>query len=409
MIYSDLVEFSVKQRWEYRYSQTKKFIVGELGRHNFEHFVDFETWSRDSGYPVPEACQIPFVYCPKLLPISLKLDRWSDDRKWYFNDVTNDIDQVEIEVPSKSIPEFIPEFFSIGKILTWALREQIDLTQVDFFCVSCALRDFASTAITNRYNRRKWEYALFYFKGRIFIDRVIDECERYWEYGLDAPFKFDHWSCVQDTPFIKVPIADDNPDGAQNFVPEFDLTCTDIFHKELIKYGKKFEDVLRSGGPGNSLYNGRDKELEWAKRDMLVSLCDHKIMTATRVSCQEPNGMIDSQENHVEMKTMFPRSDEDFAKYKSLKLWIHCALTGTNAVYCGFRTPDGTLLEIKKYTMSELAELGKEYWSPNEVLTFLDTFLSWLRETLNVNKFGRKKGENCCKIQSILMKEQPLH
>ena len=392
MINTDSVEFYVKKPWEYKQSKTKKFFVDELGRHNFEHFVDFETWSRDSGEPVPKACQIPFVYCPKSLPISLKMKRWWEDREWYFSDVTNNFEGFEIDVPSKRIPEFIPEFFSIGKILTWALREQVNLTHVDFFCVSCALRDFASSATINRFNSKKWKYALFYFKGRIFIDREIDECERYWEYGLDHPFKFDHWSRVVDTPFIKVPTADDNPDGAQIFVPEFDLPC-DILHREHLKYGKKFEDVLRTGGPGNPLYNGRDKELEWAKCDKLVSLSDHKIMTATRVSCQEPNGIIDSQENHVEMKTMYPHSDEDFAKYKALKLWIHCALVGIDAVYCGFRTVDGTLHKIKKYTMSELAGLGKQYWSPNEVLTFLDTFLSWLRETLNVNKVRRKKGE----------------
>lgn len=169
----DSVEFSVKKPWEYRHSKTKKFSVEELGRHNFEHPVDLETWSRKSGAPVPKACQIPFVYRPKSLPISLKLNRWCEDHQLYFSDVTNDLNEFEIEIPSKNIPDFIPEFFSIGKILTWALREQVDLSQVNLLCVSCALRNFASSAIINRYNGKKWDYALFYYKERIFIDIIV--------------------------------------------------------------------------------------------------------------------------------------------------------------------------------------------------------------------------------------------
>ena len=313
-IHPDSVEFSVKKPWEYRQSKSKKFTVQELGRHNFEHPVDIETWSRESGVAVPKACEIPLVNPPKSLPISLKLERWTEDRLWYFRDATNENKAFEVVVSTKQIPEFIPEYFSIGKILTWATREKIDLKQVNFFTVSAALRDFASSATVNRFNRRKWSYSLFFYKGRIFIDAIVENYERYWEYGLDNPPGNHHWSLVQGTTYIKVPTNDVNPEGTRVFVPEFDFPSDMKYHRELTKYGKKFEDVLRSGGPGNPLYNGSDKDFDDAKCDMLISLGDHKLMTATRISCQEPNGMIDSQENHVEMKTMFPHSDEDFAQ-----------------------------------------------------------------------------------------------
>ena len=106
MIDTDSVEFSVKKPWEYKQSKAKKFFVEELGRHNFEHFVDFESWSRDSGEPVPKACQIPFVYRPKSLPISLKMKRWWEDREWYFSDVTNNFEGFEILTGCKQ-PELV--------------------------------------------------------------------------------------------------------------------------------------------------------------------------------------------------------------------------------------------------------------------------------------------------------------
>ena len=58
---------------------------------------------------------------------------------------------------------------------------------------------------------------------------------------------------------------------------------------------------------------------------------------------------------------MFPFTQEKFAKFKSRSLWIHCALVGISTVYCGIRSADGNLIDVIKYSMEELADIGKEY------------------------------------------------
>ena len=123
MVTCDSAVFSVKRRKDYQQWRNKEFGVQELGRHNYEDPVDLETWSKNSGAPVPKDCKIPFVHLPKSLPLSLKLNTCIMDSSFpsLVLDVTNDFTaDFEIELPPKEMPEFIPEFFSIGKILMWA-------------------------------------------------------------------------------------------------------------------------------------------------------------------------------------------------------------------------------------------------------------------------------------------------
>ena len=363
--------------------------MDEVGRHNYEHPVEIETWSRASGSPVPNSCQIPFAYPRKSLPLSLKLDRWVENRSNYFLDVTNShLFKFKVKLPPKEIPEFIPEFFSIGKVLTWAVREQFNLGQIDFFMISCALRDIASTASLGR--KGGWKYAVFCHRGKIFIEAIINDSQRYWKDGLDDPPGHDYQRFLCKPPIRPVQ-GENGSEEISYFIPKFDYSGDIKRHCELLKYGKKFEDVLRSEGTGNPLYNGEDKKMKWAKSNKILTLGDHKIITVTRLSCQEQNGPIDSQENMVEIKTMFPQSKEKFSQSKALSLWIHCALVGIDAVYCGFRQEDGQLIGIRKFTMTELAELGKDYWSPNEILVFLDTFLLWMKDTLNKDSVRNKE------------------
>ena len=167
-----------------------------------------------------------------------------------------------------------------------------------------------------------------------------------------------------------------------------------VIDRELSKHGKKFEDVMKSGGLGDPRYRGEDVDVRCVK---LATLENHTILTASRISCQSPQGPIDSQENYVEIKALVPMSKATFASYKSCKLWIHCALLGVSTVYCGVRTVDGMLIDVKKYTMDELAAIGKEFWTPNTILTFLDTLLCWLKEKLNKNAIRNKRGEKWLK------------
>ena len=80
--------FTVKWRKEYRQNKEKKLTVEELGRIFRSNPLEIETWSKASGLPIPEVCRVPFVNPPKLLPLSLRIDRWVEDLENYFFDVT---------------------------------------------------------------------------------------------------------------------------------------------------------------------------------------------------------------------------------------------------------------------------------------------------------------------------------
>ena len=397
MTTTDSILFSVGKREDYQQPRERELSVEDLGRHNYEDAVDFETWSRESGDPVPESCQIPFVHLPRTLPISLKMgESHGYGASFLFSDPTQlnyEDTPYKIKLPPIEIPEFIPEFFSIGKILMWATREKVDLRHADFFILSCVLRDIAATAVGNS-GKKAWKYAVFCYKGNIFIDRTVSDKERYWKEGLkDCPVKgSEYWKLVEKTP-CEV-LRDRNSTFKYYWVPYFDLSDESKNDWDFCNHGLKFEKVMR-GYESDIKGKVIKTNLKMAKCDKFVSLGNHKIMTATRISCQEPNGIIDSQENHVEMKVaMSTQSPYNFAKYKALKLWIHCALVGVDAVYCGFRNEHGKLSRVRKYTMSELAKIGEQHWSPNEVLTFLDTFLSWLKEKLILKRVRRKRRED---------------
>jgi hypothetical protein len=312
--------------------------VEELGRHFRENPSEIETWSKESGLPIPEECKVPFVNPPKSLPLRLKVN---------FKQLPKEVRETE----------FLNAFFSIETCLMWALRENVDIGDVDFFIPGIILRKIASSAYHRRFSF--WKCAVLLYKDKIFIDEIIPKGDKVLKKGLNEP--------------------------------------------DLSKHGRRFIDVMKNGGPGNRLYNGEDVDVRSTKS---ISFGNHKIITVTRLSCQSFDGPIDSQENYVEVKTMLPHSEEKFAKFKSCSLWIHSALVGVNTVYCGIRSDDGLLLDVKRYTMEDLTHFGKEYWSPNEILAFLDTVLMWLKQKLNKSASRTRHGEEWLKSK-LLAEEAP--
>ena len=392
------VDFHVLPKGNYLNSRKIQFSVKELGLHGCsEDMVDIETWSKTSGHAIPEDFELPFINPPRSLPLSLKLKRWTGERVYMYLDVTNyeHLGRYKVKLPPKPMPEFIPEFFSIGKLLTWAMREQTDVSQIDFFVQSAVLRDIASAQFHELSS--PWKCAVFNFKGRIFIDRSVHDDERYWMKGLDERPQ-NYGKCIKTPhPLFTLKLWGIKPKRFHLNSIGKDIHYSQKFltHQDLIKYGKKFEDVMKCGGPGDPDYSGERDELKCFK---LISLCNHKIATVARKVCHDIDP-ISNQIIHIELKTIFPQKYETYARIssiKALKLWIHCYLVGVETVYCGFRDLDGTLIEVKKYTMDYLADIGKNYWTPNEVLGFLDSFLSWLKEKLNSNAVRRMYSSKEC-------------
>ena len=146
------------------------------------------------------------------------------------------------------------------------------------------------------------------------------------------------------------------------------------------KWGKVFEDVMRTGGRRTPGYSGQDVDIRMTR---LVRLGPLKLLTNSSIGSQLPGDHQDVLENYVEIKTV-PISETDkqrvkFNKYKTKNIWAHCAPLGIDTVYIGRRTEEGDLKEIQKFTMKDLEKVGRKEWHPNCMLTFLEELLCWLQ------------------------------
>ena len=66
-------------------------------------------------------------------------------------------------------------------------------------------------------------------------------------------------------------------------------------------------------------------------------------------------------------------------------------MLGVPSVYCGFRTTEGELLEIKKYSMKALERIGICHWSPSEPLSCLHDIIKWIKEKLEHSSMRNRK------------------
>ena len=316
------VDFVVKWQRNYHQKNKKIFHVKELGRHRFGFAVNIETWSKTSNDPIPYACKIHFVDPPRTLPLSLKLSPVTKLAAYlhevYFIDATNpSYNNFRIETPAKPMPEFLPKTFSIGRNLLWALREKVDVSHIEFFVSSHVLRTIALSAY---FRKSSWSFAIIVYKNKMFIgDGKMKENDKYWLRGYDQPdFRF-HKEVYDPAAFS----ADsrDKQDG---------LLATDYFiefpegfsrNRKSLGYGRVFDIIMKNGASDPLTFIGDDMSFGEVRCAKYLKLGNTTLLTCTRISCQEPNGEIDTQENYVEIKSKFKMSEEKFAKYESLKLW----------------------------------------------------------------------------------------
>ena len=147
------------------------------------------------------------------------------------------------------------------------------------------------------------------------------------------------------------------------------------------KWGKVFEDVMRTGGRRTPGYACEDVDIRMTR---LVQLGPLKLLTNSSIGSQLPGGHQDVLENYVEIKTAPISETEDdqrvkCEKYKTRHIWAHCAPLGIDTVYIGRRTEEGDLKEIQKFTMKALEKVGRNEWYPVCMLSFLKELLCWVQ------------------------------
>ena len=151
-------------------------------------------------------------------------------------------------------------------------------------------------------------------------------------------------------------------------------------NSSFANWGKVFEDVMKTGGRRTPGYRCEDVDVRMPR---LVSLGPLKILTNSRISCQLSENRVDKPQSYVELKTTgvitTEKNEMSFKRYKCRNIWAHCALLGIETVYIGYRTRDGELQKIQRFSMEDLEREGEQWWSSEVMLSFLKNLLTWVK------------------------------
>ncbi|XP_063687906.1 uncharacterized protein LOC134821165 [Bolinopsis microptera] len=223
---------------------------------------------------------------------------------------------------------------SVDKILRWAEAVNYNMCDVDIVASRRLIRKLCQIP----YNRKDpWKAKLYKYNNTLYLES--DDTQ------LDGPV---FW-----------------PDD----------------YRKYGEWGVVFEDVMRTGGRRTAGYSCQDVDIRMTR---LVQLGHLKLLTNSRIPCRLPGDHQDVLENYVELKTApvieTDRQHVNFERFQTRKFWAHCAPLGINKVYVGFRTEDGDLKAIQKFTMKDLERIASNYWRPECMLSFLKELMFWLQD-----------------------------
>lgn len=158
-------------------------------------------------------------------------------------------------------------------------------------------------------------------------------------------------------------------------------------------WGYKFEQFLTAPEPGGT----PTPEAPTNEKEEFCSVVrtrlgkSHSLVYGAEVDAvdaklveQKPH-LKHSTQRYVEMKTSRrvdnQRQHENLIKFKAIKWWAQSHLIGIPRVICGFRNDDGIVESLESYNLPDLVKMGDRYWKPEDMLTFLDNFLQFVKRT----------------------------
>ena len=215
---------------------------------------------------------------------------------------------------------------TVDRILTWAKDVKYDMSEVDLVMGRGLMKKLCQTPYNRNYT---WKAKIYKYRNTIYIES-----------------------------------ADEKPD---------------LNNSSFAHWAKIFEDVMKTGGRRTPGYRCEDVDVRMPR---LVSLGPLKILTNSKISCQFENSP-DEPESYVELKTTgvitTERDATSFKRFICRNIWAHRALLGIGTVYIGYRTTDGELQKIQRFSMKDLEREGEQWWSSEVMLSFMKKLLAWVR------------------------------
>lgn len=244
----------------------------------------------------------------------------------------------------------------LNHFLKWILSNKEDLRRhasytstselgVDFVTI----RGLISMIMCTPYERfSDWSIGVTKYRGSYFMYHLLTDQERDGELNRTEFLNLMAYSGLRFENFVTEPADRDEDDGAADMSGRDDYYC-------VIK----------------------------------VKLDRHSLMYGAETDCiRNRSFAADPQPRHlVEIKTTQTVGNDDWKrtklqKHKMLKWWTQCYLTGIQTIVCGYRGDDNYVREIDVIQVSDLPKMGRQFWSTDVCLNFLNRFLDFVKRVV---------------------------
>jgi len=173
------------------------------------------------------------------------------------------------------------------------------------------------------------------------------------------------------------------------YIEESKRKTSDMTHREqmMTYWGYKFEELASIPKPPATLTQNDPclRERENCIVNNHVQFCSvfktkigsHRIIMGGEVDCLNSHTETTDQSCYTELKTNRvignSRQEENFQKFKLLRVWGQSFLAGVSTIIFGFRDDDGMIKSLKTYKTLEIPRLVRS-------AGFVDSVLKWISE-----------------------------
>ena len=263
----------------------------------------------------------------------------------------------------------------LKEMLQWILNNRHSFQLKSNVATDCLLntdfvtyRGVLTRIMTAPYeNQEGWLVCVSKFKGTIYMCLFMSDEKREKEMGRDDQANLMCHGGLRFEEYISVAL-----DPSQATGKEADT----MYHNE-------YNCVVRSRISNHSLVYG-------AEMDCLA------VRPTDPETCQP--------KDFVEIKTTRTMSTrrhwDNLCRFKMVKWWAQCHLIGIPTLVCGYRDDDMVVRDIQSLSVHEMPKTCKAFWFPDVCLSFLDTFLLFVKKTVTeddanvVYEFDWRPGSN---------------
>ena len=151
--------------------------------------------------------------------------------------------------------------------------------------------------------------------------------------------------------------------------------------------GFRFEYYITE--PANPEVDDKDLDFQHHNEYCCIArtrLGKHSLVYGAEMDCVEncKQASDPALTDFVEIKTTRTvdnqRQWKNMVQFKMFKWWAQCYLIGIPTLVCGYRDDQMVVREIEILKVSDMPKMGRQFWSPDVCLRFLNRFLDFVKQ-----------------------------